>query len=107
MSSTDQELTEVPVLEAWIRMCCETPEFIANYNRLNGTGLRFTLPPRAPLDMMVDQACGRIPGFGNDPEQERKFFADCAELLLHLPELDDPRCFRASPAIRSADHLEG
>ena len=98
MSKTsDAELTAMPVLEAWLRMCCETPELVANYNRLRGTKITFTPPKRDPIAMMVDQACGREPTFDNDPDELQEFFGWCRDTLLRLPMLNDPENFQETP----------
>ena len=91
---TDAEMMQVPVLEAWLRMCAETPEFVNNYNRLRGTALTFTFPPRSPIAQMIDRACDAPPSFGNDPEAEHKFFDFCKDTLLRLPMLQDPKYFQ-------------
>jgi hypothetical protein len=90
MSDTAKRET---VLEAWLRMCCETPEFVKNYNRLYGTSLRFELPARAPIERLVDQACGYTPTLGNDVGELQQFFEHCRDLLLMWPGLDDQRNF--------------
>jgi hypothetical protein len=95
---TDKELTAIPVLEAWLHMCTDTPEFVDNYNRLRGTKLRFTLPPRSGIEQAVDRACGMEPSFGNDEAEQQRFFEDCKEILLHLPMLNDPKNFQPMEA---------
>jgi hypothetical protein len=85
------------VLETWLEMCCTTPEFVKNYNRLNGTSITFTLKPRSNIEALVDKACEVPQGFGNDPEQEREFFAWCTNTLMRLPMLSDPKYFEPSP----------
>lgn len=94
---SDKELTEVPVLEAWLRMCTDTPEFVENYNRLRGTKLRFTLLPRSNIEQIVDRACGVEPSFGNDEAEQQQFFDHCRELLQHWPGLYDAKNFRHQP----------
>lgn len=95
---SDKVLTEVPVLEAWLHMCTDTPEFVDNYNRLRGTKLRFTLPQRSNIEQAVDRACGVEPGFGNDEAEQQQFFEHCRDLLLRLPMLSDPKFFQPQAA---------
>jgi hypothetical protein len=83
-------------LETWLRMCCETPEFVAQYNRLRGTSLRFELPQRSPIEAMVDQACGNVPSLTNDEGELQEFFRECRDLLLRWPGLDNPANFAES-----------
>jgi len=86
------------LLETWLRMCCESPEFVANYNRLRGTNLRFELPQRSPIEAMVDQACGRVPSLDNDEGERQEFFEHCRDMLLRWPGLDNAAFFAAAPS---------
>jgi hypothetical protein len=94
--TADKELTQMPVLEAWLRLCCESDEFVANYNRLRGTNIRFTLPKRSGIELLVDQATGHVPTLENDEAEIAGFMEFCRDTLLRLPMLQDPRNFQAA-----------
>lgn len=95
-TAIQQDAERVTALETWLRMCCESTEFVANYNRLNGTKLSFTLPMRKPIEQMVDRATGHVPTLNNDEAELDQFFGHCRDLLLQWPGLDDPKNFRES-----------
>lgn len=95
MADANANATQVPVLEAWLRMCIETSEFVENYNRLRGTSLRFTLPVRSPIEQMVDRSCGHTPTLNLDETELQQFFEHCRELLLHWPGLYEARNFQS------------
>ena len=41
-----------------VMQCAAVPSFVAEFDRLSGHHLS-TLAARSPLDMMIDEACGR------------------------------------------------
>lgn len=73
------------LLTQWLEMCCTTPEFIANYNRLYGAKVDFTPKVRAPIEAMVDKACGHEFGVViPDTEDNKTFMCHCCELFVHM-----------------------
>lgn len=76
-------------LTDWIVMCAETPELVANFNRLYGRNLSFEPLKRSPIEAMVDKACDYVPLPQNSPEDMRAFFDFCADVFwrkgFHTP----------------------
>ncbi len=54
MSTPDRS----PAFLAVLSQCANTPELVAEFDRLNGTHLA-TLDQRKPLDALIDDATGR------------------------------------------------
>jgi hypothetical protein len=70
------------LLNQWVEMCATTPEFVAQYNRLNKSAACFDTKARTPIEAMVDKACGHIftPDF--DTEDNSQFVKHCVDLFL-------------------------
>ncbi len=71
----------------WVLMCAETPEFVAQYNRLFGASINFSAPRRTPIEAMVDRACGHEPAPVNDEADMHEFVAYCIDLWCRMPEV--------------------
>ena len=82
------------LLSQWIEMCATTPEFVAQYNRLNKSNACFDLRDQSPIVAMVGKACGLTVADRLDTKDNREFIRHAVDLFLRMNGLPVPEMKR-------------
>ncbi len=78
-----QELKDAmhSMLSQWMKMCADSPEFVAQFDRLRGTNIQ---RKGTPLELAIDDATGRFEA------DSKKFAKFCFDMFLRLPPITTP-----------------